>query len=164
MNHITRWLYILEEEDAHLNKRLSGIEEENEALKAGNAHLNKRLSSIEDENVALKAENADLNKRLTSIEEENILLKTEDARLDKRLSSIDDDNHELMKNVMFIKELSNTLKEKTKTVVPVNNGLKHITSTLTYNHKYRGQKRLLVPAGKFIRLVFNDFMNNVGHQ
>jgi regulator of replication initiation timing len=65
LNYITRRLYILEEEDAHLNKRLSGIEEENEALKAGNAHLNKRLSSIEDENVALKAENADLNKRLS---------------------------------------------------------------------------------------------------
>ena len=105
-----------------------------------------------------------ITRQLHVLEEENVALKDENAHLNKRLSSLEDDNHELMKNVKLIKELSNTLKEKTKTVVPVNKGLKNITSTLTDNHKSRGQKRMLVPAGKLISLLCNDFINNVGHQ
>ena len=108
-------------------------------------YITRLLNRLEEENVALKAA--------------NVALKTEDARLNKRLSNLEDDHHELMmKNVKIIKELSNTLKEKTKTVVPVNKELNNISSTFTDKHKSRGQKRLLVPAGKLIRLLCNDFI------
>jgi hypothetical protein len=57
-----------------------------------------------------------------------------------------------MKDVKFIKELSNTLKDKRNTTIPVYKGLTNITSSFTDNHKYRGQKRLLVHDGKLMNL------------